>query len=265
MNMRTKADYWGLLTTAGLIILCLLVVTAFGKKNKAGQLEFKLEEISAFDVEKNLLGRFVRGQLAKCKEQPISDVRFYPAFKSDKPIYGSVRFASENGNMNYGIQYHFALDESAGTGKGYDRLYFDLNRDLDLTNDTPYQSLQNTPDGAKLDYEWIEQQTCFDYLYVSFDFGSDGRRPLEIMPRLTISEKGYSSLAFITTQAHKGEIEFAGKKYTAYLGHNFLINGWFDHPSTALHLIPKDSKSRRPRWWGADQLRGIHKIKRTYY
>ncbi|MBC8470314.1 MAG: hypothetical protein H8D56_12655 [Planctomycetes bacterium] len=148
---------------------------------------------------------------------------------------------------------------------GYDRLYFDLNRDLDLTNDTLCQSLQNPPDGAKLDYEWIEQQVCFDYLNVNFDFGSDGLCPLEIMPRLTISEKGYSTLAFITTQVHKGEIEFAGKKYTAYLGHNYLLDGWFDQPSTALHLMPKDDKNYRSRWLGSDQLRGIHKIEGTYY
>jgi hypothetical protein len=242
-----------------------LVVTVFGKKNKAEQLVFNLEEISAFEIDEQIAGRFINGKPAKCEEQPLADARSYPVFKSDKPRYGSIWFTGEYGNKYSGIQYHFAIDESAGTGKGYDRLYFDLNRDLDLTNDKLREPLQNPPDGAKLDYEWIKQQVCFDYLNLNFDFGSDGRRPLEIMPRLTISETGYQSLAFVTTQAHKGEIEFAGKKYTAYLGHNYLIDGWFDHPSTALYLIPKDSKNRRPSWWGADLLRGIHKIKRTYY
>ncbi|MHC4243517.1 MAG: hypothetical protein ACYSU4_14010 [Planctomycetota bacterium] len=263
--MREKADYRKLLTTAGLIILCVLVVTAFGNKNKAEQLAFDLEKISVFDIDEEIAGRFVRGHVSGCEKQPQADVGTYPNFKSDRPLYGSVWFANKDGNMNSGIQYHFAIDESAGTTKGYDQLFFDLNRDLDMTNDTLCKPLQNPPDGAELDYEWIEQQVCFDYINVNFDFGSSGQHPLEIMPRLTISEKGYPSLAFITTQAHKGEIEFAGKKCTAYLGHNFLINGWFDHPSTALHLIPKDDKSRRPSWWGADQLKGIHKIKRTYY
>lgn len=263
--MRTKADYWKFFTTAGLIILCVLVVTVFGNKNKAEQLDFNLEEISVFDIDEQIVGRFVRGHVSACKEQPQADVGTYPTFKSDKPLYGSVWFAGEYGNMNSGTQYHFAIDESAGTGKGYDRLFFDLNRDLDLTNDTLCKPLQNPPDGAKLNYEWIEQQVCFDYINVDFDFRSDGRRPLEIMPRLTISEKGYSTLAFITTQAHKGEIDLAGKKCTAYLGHNYLIAGWFNHPSTALHLIQKDDKSRRPSWWGASQLRAIHKFEGTYY
>lgn len=263
LDMREKADRQILLTTCGLIVLCLLLVTAFGKQTEP--FVFNLEEISAFDVEKNLLGRFVRGHLGECKDQPIADVRDYPDFKSDKPICGSVRFAGEYGDHYSGIQYYFAIDESAGTGKGYDLLYFDLNRDLDLTNDRLCEALQNPPKGAELDYEWVKQQTCFDYLHVDFNFGSDGQRPLEIMPRLTISEKGYSSLSFITTQAHKGEIKLAGKDYTVYLGHNYLINGWFDHSSTALLLIPKDDKNYRSSWWGSDQLRAIHKIEGTYY
>ncbi len=263
--MRTKADCWKFLTTTGLIILCVLVVTVFGKKNKAEQLVFNLEEISVFDIDEQIVRTFTRGHVSFCEEQPQDEVETYPLFKSDKPLFGSVWFANKDNNINSGIQYHFAIDESAGTGKGYDQLYFDSDRDLDLTNDTLCKPLQNPHDGVMLDYEWIKQQACFDYLNVNFDFGSDGRRPLEIMPRLTISEKGFPSLAFITTQAHKGEIEFAGKKYTAYLGHNYQIPGWFDDPSTALHIIPKDSKSRRPSWWGADQLRGIHKFEGTYY
>jgi hypothetical protein len=100
---------------------------------------------------------------------------------------------------------------------------------------------------------------------VNFNFGSDGQRPLEIMPRLTVFDSGYMSLSFTTTKAHKGDIKLAGKNYTVYLGHNYLIDGWFDHPSTALHLISKDDKSSRPSWWGADQLRAIHTIEGTYY
>ncbi|MHC4535940.1 MAG: hypothetical protein ACYS6K_18480 [Planctomycetota bacterium] len=263
--MRTKTECWRFLTISGLIILCVLVVTVFGKKNKAEKLVFNLEEISVFDIDEEIAGRFVRGHVSGCEKQPQADVETYPNFKSDKPLYGSVWFANEDNNINSGIQYHFAIDESTGTGKGYDRLFFDLNRDLDLTNDKLYKLLQNPPNGAERDYDWIEQQACFDYINLNFDFGSNGQRPLEIMPRLTISEKGYSSLAFVTTQAHKGEIELAGTNYTAYLGHNYLINGWFDHPSTTLLLIQKDDERYRSSWWGSDQLKAIHKIKGTYY
>ncbi|MBN1806054.1 MAG: hypothetical protein JW837_12460 [Sedimentisphaerales bacterium] len=261
--MRTKANCQKLLTTSVPIILCISVVTVFGKRIEPAV--FNLEKISAFDVEENLRGRFLTGQRAACQDHAVTDVTVYPVFKSDNPLYGSICFTGEYGNKYSGTRYHFAIDESAGTGKGYDRLYFDLNRDLNLTNDRPINPQQNPPDGAKLDYDWVKQQTCFDYINVHLNFDSYGQRPMEIMPRLTISEKGYSSLAFITTQAHKGQIELAGKNYTAYLGHQYSINGWFDHPSTALFLIQKDNENYRPGWWGSDQLKAIHKIKGTYY
>ncbi len=264
--MREKTISCRFLTLSSLVLLCLLLVAnAFGNKEKTGELVFNLGEISAFDIDENLLHQFVRGQLGDCGEQPNADVRAYPTFKSGKPLYGSVWFASKYGEKNSGIQYYFALDESAGTGKGYDLLYFDLNRDLDLTNNAPLEPLQNPPDGALLKYSSIKQQVCFDYLKVDFDFGSNGRRPLEIMPRLTISESGYTSLSFVTTTARKGKIRIAGQQFNILLGHNYLVGGWFDRPSTALLLIPEDDKSRRPSWLGADQLRAIHKIGGIYY
>jgi hypothetical protein len=264
--MRGKAIYYSFLNTGALILLCLLSASiAFGNKEKSEEVVFNLGEISVFDIDEQIVGRFVRGQVSICEEQPEADTGTYPAFKSDRPLYGSIWFAGEYGNKNSGIQYHFSLDESTGIGNGYDRLYFDLNCDLDLTNDTPLTPLQNPPNRALLTYSSIKQQVCFDYLNVNFDFGSDDRRPLEIMPRLTISESGYSSLNFVTTKAHKGQIEIAGKKYTALLGHNYLITGWFDRPSTALLLIPEGDDNWRSTWWGADQLRAIHKIGGTYY
>lgn len=264
--MREKTISWRFLILGGLMPLCLLlIVIAYGYKEKTEGLMFNLDEVSAFEIDEQLRGRFVRGQLGDCGEQPNADVRAYPAFKSGKPLYGSVRFASEYGEKDSGIQYHLAIDESTGTGNGYDCLYFDLNRDLDLTNDTPLVPLKSPPDGALLKYSSIKQQVCFDYLNVDFDFGSAGQRPLEIMPRLTISEGGYTSLSFVTTRARKGKIRIAGQRFNILLGHSYLVGGWFDHPSTALHLIPEADNSRRPSWLGADQLKAIHKIQGTHY
>ncbi len=264
--MREKTISCRFLILSSLVLLCLLLmVNALGCKEKAEELVFKLDEISAFEIDEQIRGSFVRGQFGDCGEQPNADVRAYPAFKSGKPLYGSVRFASEYGEKDSGIQYHLAIDESTGTGNGYDCLYFDLNRDLDLTNNTPLVPLKSPPDGALLKYSSIKQQVCFDYLNVDFDFGSAGQRLLEIMPRLTISESGYTSLSFVTTTARKGKIRIAGQRFNLLLGHSYLVGGWFDHPSTALHLIPETDNSRRPSWLGADQLRAIHKIQGTHY
>ena len=220
--MIEKTIFSRFLTLSSLVLLCLLLVAnAFGNKEKTEGLMFNLDEVSAFEIDEQIRWRFVRGQLGDCGEQPNADVRAYPAFKSGKPLYGSVRFASEYGEKDSGIQYHLAIDESTGTGNGYDCLYFDLNRDLDLTNDTPLVPLKSPPDGALLKYSSIKQQVCFDYLNVDFDFGSAGQRPLEIMPRLTTSESGYTSLTFVTTKARTGKIEVAGRQYTVLLGHNY--------------------------------------------
>jgi len=282
--MRGKVFFSGFSRYSSIMLICLLVMLlAFGCRQKTGdvgsgeqkkdvrseeqvkELVFDMDEVSVFDVS-GTSQTFFRGQSVYCYDKPrMADVAKYPRFKSDKPIYGSVRFAGQFSEDDSKHLYYFAVDESAGTSKGYDQLYFDTNRDLDLTNDTPLVPLDNPPEGAKLSYSLLEQQICFEYLNVNFDFGSEGQRVLEIMPRLMIYDSGYKRMNFVSTRAHVGEIKIAGRQYTAFLGHNYIIQGWFDHPSTALHLIPKDDKGSRSRWLCADQLRAIHKISGTYY
>jgi len=272
--MRKKTDLPQFVSSGSLVLLCLLLMMiAFGcekkaegvsSKGKTEGLAFNLNEVSVFELEEQLRREFVRGQRGECSEQTGEVVKVYPAFKSAKPLYGSVPFAREYGDKNSGVQYHFALDESAGTGKGYDRLYFDLDRDVDLTNEKPLLPWKDPPAGASLSYSSIKQQVCFNCLSIDLDFGSTGKRPLEIMPRLLVSDSGYTSMTFVTTKAHKGQIELADQRYDVILGHDSSIGGWFDQPSTGLHLIPEGSR-RMPGWWGSDQLNAIHKIGGTYY
>lgn len=56
-----------------------------------------------------------------------AEIRKEPAAVSSHPLYGE--FVSPSRRM------HFRIDESAGTGKGYDRLVMDLNANRDLTDD----------------------------------------------------------------------------------------------------------------------------------
>jgi len=89
------------------------------------QLVFNLDEVSVFDVGE-VSRYFLRGQSTSCDNRPRTPDK-YPAFKSQKPLYGSVRFAGASTKSKGRGMYHFALDESAGTGNGYDRFYFDHN------------------------------------------------------------------------------------------------------------------------------------------
>jgi hypothetical protein len=90
--------------------------------------------------------------------------------------------AEEYGRANSGISYHYAVDESLGTGQGYDRLYFDHNRDLDLTNDKPRVPLKSPPQGATWKNPYIKQQICFHSLEVDFENAPPGEALWRLCP-----------------------------------------------------------------------------------
>jgi hypothetical protein len=262
--MRGKAISCRFLTTGNLVLLCLLlIVITFACKEKTEeqtkQFVFNLDEVSVF----NMGEVFQDFQSTFCNNRPYRPVK-YPVLKSEKPLYGSIDFAGRTAESHTPGRYHFALDESAGTGQGYDRLYFDHNCDLDLTNDTPLTSLQNPPKGTLLSYPSIEQYVCFESFDIASDFGP-GRRTIEIMPRLTISQGGYSELCLVATKVRKGQIDIGGAGYYALLGYTYSVGGPFDQPGRAFYLIPKISTQDYPRWPGANQLRAMHKIGGTYY
>ncbi len=212
---------------------------------------------------------FLRGQSGECQDQPASEVKSYPAFTSQKPIYGSVRFGGEPGDRKQGGQlFHYALDESQGTGKGYDRLYFDANQDLDLRNDPALPPQPNPPAALKQTYNNLKQQAVFEPLLVGFDFGPEGTQKVQLMPRLTISiydRTEYKDISFIRTRAYEGEITVGGESYDVLLGNDYFISGRLDHPDTALVLITKKEPRNAVDWWGGDRLRAMHKIGDQYY
>ena len=225
---------------------------------------FKLREVSVFEQSDD---SFLRGQTGQSQDQPFAEVKSYPAFVSKKPLYGSVRFAADYGQTNGGLLFYFAMDESQGTGKGYDRLYFDLNRDLDLRNDPVVMPQRHAPDRASLPYGGIKQQVIFDPLSINFDFGPAGTRPVQIMPRLTVSvydKEEYKQVTFVRTRLYEGDIKLGGELYQARLGNDYFIRGRLDQPGTALLLSSKD-RNRRMGWWGGDRLMAAHKVHGRFY
>jgi len=259
--MRRVVRLSAVLLLAGLVVLCLLLWVA--RTAKDGRV-FRLEKVSAFDlVEKSPY--FGRGQRGQCRDIPDANVIAYPTFQSAEPVYGSVRFGAETGRMGSGVLFCFAIDESGGTGSGYDRLYFDLNRDLDLTDDGVLQQRKNPPRGALLRYASTGQQVCYESVGVPLPFGSQGERPLAVMPRLVVSKTGYKGVDFVTTEARKGRIKIVGRKFDVLLGHNLGVSGWFDQPGTALHLIPRGKHAGELSWWGRDRLMAMHEIGGTLY
>lgn len=261
--MRDKATLWRFSNlSCKLVVYILLITMLAGCKKESQEQVFNLKEVSVFDLDDQ---SFKRGQICICNQEHDPDIKAYPSFLSDKPLYGSIQFAQVPGLENSGMNYHFALDESNGTDKGYDLLYFDINRDLDLTNDIPITPLKKQSKKAFLNYSTVKKQICFDCINVNFDYSSKEQQLLELMPRLLLFDSGVYNLNFVTTKARKGKIKIAGQRYNVLLGHAGLISGSFDNPWTALCLLPEGSENQQPNWVNSDRLMALHKIKGTYY
>jgi len=173
--------------------------------------EFEMAEVSTYS-----LGRYelLYGRRTDCMTAPDARVKAYPPLKSGKPLYGKAMLG-----MAPGQEFYFVIDESGGTGKGYDLLYLDLNRDLDLSNEKPLavvdQPKPDIPPQGAGDFK----STWFEVLSIPWDFGPGiGVRPLELQTRLLTWQEGSSSLALIATKARRGRISVGSRTYQAVLG-----------------------------------------------
>ncbi len=228
---------------------------------------FGLTEISAFDVPAPIWYHFTSGQYVKCGAEPNERVKRCPSFASSQPLFGSLVVGAQPSQRDSGLCYPFAVDESAGTGRGYDRLYFDSNRNGDLTDDGCKAPRRDIPKMDRFESPSLKANVCFDFLRIGLTPDGPERR-LEVMPRLIVykDDPGSRYMFFITTKAHEGLIQVGNEKFMAFLGHYGDIAGWFDRPETALHILPADNPARgRPAWRGGMQLSSTHRRGGVYY
>ena len=227
------------------------------------EVEFELEKASAFQVAKTPhFGPVARGQPAECRTEPDEEVDVYPAFESSRPLFGVIRLGAPFDERDSGIEFHFAIDETQGTGRGYDRLYFDLNHDLDLTNDPPRSAVEGPPPEvapSRTDTDTV----VFDRLNVPLDFGPGvGVRPLEILPRFDVRKRDgredNSSMWFVATTVRRGTIRIGRHRSRAVLAQLYWITGRFDCPHTQLFLIRIRPWERSDCWLGAQSLGAMH-------
>ena len=174
---------WGTASLVAGLMVCGLAFRGLAADESAESRTFKLREVSVFNADLNKdQNSFLRGQMCRCQDTPFPEVKHYPAFVSKVPVFGSVQFGRRPDDTNSGARYYFAVDESRGTGKGYDCFYFDANRDLDLRNDPVGKVQQPAPDhGYQPNFSGIKSVTAFDFLKLNLGTnGSDGA-PIEIM------------------------------------------------------------------------------------
>ena len=212
-------------------------------------------------------GSFALGQMVYLNEsnrQPDPGVKSYPALKSSKPIYGSVRFGQELDGADSGTPCDFVLDESGGTGKGYDRLYLDLSRRRDLSDAEPV-TLQDKPqESARLNWNWITQQSIFNDIILPVPVAGPSGFNSELMPRLVWDKAGGGRLCFVNAKVHVGTIQVNGASFNVALGEDYSVGGRLDRPSAALHFR-RIGGGWGERWWGADRLKAFHVVNGAFF
>ena len=106
----------------------------------------------------------------------------YPRFKGSRPLFAFAGFNRDFLPSDRDIKFFFALDASGG-GDSNDTLYFDVNHDLDLTNDPPlHPSKKAWPAGLK---PWLppDDRLMFEEVSVPIDFGPGyGVQPIKFLP-----------------------------------------------------------------------------------
>ena len=154
----------------GVVFLAVVCLIASGcsKKDDApeppegsagvAEMEFALEEFSVFDKEfrqGQLNYRLTSGQGADqgVSNEPMEAVKSYPEVASEKAVYGKITFGQYIFDTSDNFARYFVFDESKGTGTGYDKLYFDLDGDLDLSNDAAVGRLAESPKGDQQENE----------------------------------------------------------------------------------------------------------------
>ncbi|MGA2797750.1 MAG: hypothetical protein ABSE63_09240 [Thermoguttaceae bacterium] len=201
------------------------------------------------------------------KTIPHGEVKAYPELKSRRALYGAIDFGKGSIKPGSSTAYYFVVDESQGTGRGYDRLYFDMNHDLDLTNDPQLGSINDSPNSIQPVYSWWGKNIVFPALHIPFDFGPDyGTRPVEILPRLCINDDQHN-MFFVASEARRGTIQIGARRFQAILMQSRSITGRYDDPGTELYLCTNwvAPLVLVQRWWGDEYLSSFRLVDGKLY
>lgn len=240
----------------GLAVVCLGLAPALWGAEGGERLVFPLAEAPAFN-EANF------GTTCVCGATAESDV-VYPAFASGQPLYGQVWVDNEWDRIGSGTRYPFAVDESGGTGSGYDRLYLDLNHNGRLSDDTPLTPLSTLPSGMLFAAKSVAPPVWFQRVtFASTD--EAGTHSLEVMPRLLIDKTGLNTVSFTTTTIRQGEIAIAGQRFRVKLLNANPLGTRWDRPWTTMKLETKAPSGGRYTWLGSDRLIAVREMAGSWW
>jgi hypothetical protein len=246
----------------GVPYLGLPTAVGAGEKPVKEEAVFEMREVSAFDVDASQA--LLRGDYAECYTEPFTGVKRYPKLKSKRPLYGALF-------CDHSRAIHFVLDQSGDTPSrgeesdqkdvkqngpkkprtvdlklsSYDRLYFDANRDLDLTNDPVLKPMKD-PSWKSFPAFVYRERMAFESARIDVDYGTGvGVRPFRIFPWLVLGEREDTPNAcFAAAVARKGTIQIGKDKYEVLLVQEGLDTCRFDRGSTSVYLTPKNPPAR---------------------
>ena len=240
-----------------------------------------------------VIGFFPHGQSVVCQSTPDSEVKAYPQLKSKRPLYGSLQLDRDPYDAKPSTVRHFVFDEVGQAEKEpakaeaekpsllqslakalgvqdsstadaacprllaakYDRLYFDLNGDRDLTNDGTIPVAEKSVFAGIPNYRESPNVRSFKELALPVDFGPPlGQRPFVLLPRLQVYGPGFGVVQFIPKMARQGKIRFGDQEYIARLIQSGTVSGRYDRPSMQLQVLPADRSSTAPPLLRSGQL-----------
>jgi hypothetical protein len=223
MTCSLRAVAPGRNCACGLVIVAAVSLMTMGASGKT-EVPMKEVPIPAFQYSLN-------SWRLDCGATPSAEVKKYPQFKSAKPLYGEFFPKASDRQAAPGRGYFFAIDESKGTGSGYDAFYLDANHDLDLTDDPPSRR------GKVPSAESLLQEASFDAITIpgAREDGGD----LKIEPRGRVAPVGWLSFSLAPAVVRQGRAQIGDRTYTVILAPTECASSRYDLASTyALIVLP---------------------------
>ncbi|MCP4707978.1 MAG: hypothetical protein GY869_05090 [Planctomycetes bacterium] len=205
----------------------------------------EMEEVSALNLPGNITSHLTTGGLFMYMgPEAKPEVKQYPEFVSEKPLYGLINTPDSI------TEYYFALDETGGTGKGYDRIYCDLNCDLDLTNDTPANR---------------QADRVFETLTLNLETEEGDTQAVLVRPNLLGGNASMGYISFNPMQVRQGELELDGKRYTLILTRGPRVSIRYDGDRSQLYIVPGEGWDSYGIGTSPVSLKDVHTIGRDYF
>jgi len=217
--------------SAGWVFLCCLLCASCATTRQpvpaaqsAGQtvaLAYKFGE----DLDKEF--GYLGSTYIEPSSRPGKKLTAEPVYRSKRPLYGTVKLGTDKDGV-----YTLVIDESKGTGTGYDTMYVDANGNRDLTDDP---KLTAAPRENENDNRFV-----FPVVELAVRYG-DATYPYHMKP--VVDSYGSTSMSLSSAGCCTGDITLGTKTYKVAVFDD-TGNGLFNDPYVA------------PKNMGGDQVYG---------